>query len=263
MRIRLLPYKIGSSSAKLLADALGCKRLYAEGSAFIQRRDDVVINWGCSATDNVSIIPSLNKFSAIKTACNKLQSMIAFKNAGVSCPDFIDQFNPDMPCQLVRDWINSGHKVYCRTQLSGHGGNDIIIASTLDEVVEAPLYTCGVRADKEYRVHVFRGEVIDYVKKGRSRDSDEDNRPSHLIRNYSQGWVFIRENIELPEVVIQESLKAVEALGLDFGAVDIATVKGTNNTKAVVYEVNTACGIQGTTLTSYVSAIRRWLNAII
>jgi glutathione synthase/RimK-type ligase-like ATP-grasp enzyme len=61
-------------------------------------------------------------------------------------------------------------------------------------------------------------------------------------------------------VVKKESIKAVKALGLDFGAVDIATIKGTDGQECCIYEVNTACGMQGTTLEKYTQAIRGYLD---
>lgn len=255
MRVRILPYKMGSESAKLLARGLGYKRIYTQGSRFIQRRGDVVINWGASSTDNVSIIPSLNKFSTIRTAANKLESLKAFTNFAVRCP----MWTRDI--RYANSWIREeGCKVYCRTTLTGKGGDGIIIASTVDELVDAPLYTKGVKAGYEYRVHVFNGEVIDYVKKGRKRLEEGEERPSHLIRNYTKGWIFIREDIELPEMVKQEAIKAVKALGLDFGAVDIAQVRDSED--VVVYEVNTAPGLQGTTLEKYIEAIQKYIRDI-
>jgi len=98
--------------------------------------------------------------------------MLYFDRGGVACPDFsIDKVNG------AAFWIEQGYNVYCRTSLHGKGGEDIVIASTVDELVDAPLYTKGVNADKEYRVHVFKGKVIDYVKKGRARTEDDSNRP--------------------------------------------------------------------------------------
>jgi len=256
MRVRLLPYKMGSESAKLLARGLGYKRIFAKGSRFIQRRGDIIINWGCSSTDNQSIIlPTasvLNKFSSIKAASNKLTTLNLFNTSGISCPTYTIHHSD------AKTWIEQGHIVYCRKTLTGKGGYGIVIANTIEELVDAPLYTKGVKAGFEYRVHVFNGEVIDYVKKGRKRLEEGEERPSHLIRNYTKGWIFIREGIELPEMVKQESIRAVKALGLDFGAVDIAQVK--NSEDVVVYEVNTAPGLQGTTLEKYIEAIQKYIN---
>ena len=43
-RIRILPYRQGSKSAKALAEALGGKVLKLENSSFIPREGDLIIN---------------------------------------------------------------------------------------------------------------------------------------------------------------------------------------------------------------------------
>ena len=45
MRIRIFPYSPASKSAKALAQALGGKRLKLEGSKFVKKDDDLIINW--------------------------------------------------------------------------------------------------------------------------------------------------------------------------------------------------------------------------
>ena len=44
-RVRVLPYKQGSRGAKALATALGGKVLKLEGSKFVRRPSDLIINW--------------------------------------------------------------------------------------------------------------------------------------------------------------------------------------------------------------------------
>ena len=45
-KFRVLPYKQGSASAKALASALGGKVLKLEGSKYVAKIGDTVINWG-------------------------------------------------------------------------------------------------------------------------------------------------------------------------------------------------------------------------
>jgi glutathione synthase/RimK-type ligase-like ATP-grasp enzyme len=70
------------------------------------------------------------------------------------------------------------------------------------------------------------------------------------IRNHDNGWVFARVGIEPTQAVLDSAMLAVGALGLDFGAVDIATTRN-NEKPIVVFEINTAPGIEGTTLEKY------------
>jgi glutathione synthase/RimK-type ligase-like ATP-grasp enzyme len=216
----------------------------------------VYINWGSSSI-GLSTIPFsydfLNHPFNVSLASNKLLTLNQFRAYGVSCPEFTTDI------EEAEYWADSESDVYCRTLLAGKGGEGIIVATNSEELVDAPLYTKRVNVGKEYRVHVFNGEVIDYAKKGRKRDSEE--RASHLIRNYAKGWVFIRENIQLPESVREESCKAVESLGLLFGAVDVCTRKN-QESQAVVFEVNSAPGFSegSTTVKAYADAIRKYLS---
>ena len=140
----------------------------------------------------------------------------------------------------------------CRTTLSGHSGQGIVIASSPEELVDAPLYTQFIEKDKEYRVHVFNGVIIDFQQKKRRRGEEQNDD----IRNHANGWVYARSDVVLPEDVETNAIRATLSLGLDFGAVDICTDLDGN---AIVFEVNTAPGIFNTTLDKYVEAIKELL----
>jgi glutathione synthase/RimK-type ligase-like ATP-grasp enzyme len=69
--------------------------------------------------------------------------------------------------------------------------------------------------------------------------------------------VYCREDVSPPAEALDIAVKAVAALGLDFGAVDVAWNEHYN--KCVVFEVNTAPGLYGHTLDVYVNAIKEML----
>lgn len=247
--IVMYPYKMGSASAKVLAQQLECKRVYSNRKYRYRMHHDI-LNWGSSvkpAWDN-KYVHYINSPCNVKIASNKYHTLNKFRLHDVSLPVFTTDIN------VAKEWIDANHLVYCRTNLTGNSGKDIVISDSYDALVNAPLYTKGVDADVEYRVHVFNGEVIDYVKKATRRGED---KPSHLVRNYAKGWVFIREGIILPDEIISEAIKAVRSIGLCFGAVDIATIHGGG---VCVYEVNTAPGLQGSTIDAYVNAIHKYLS---
>lgn len=126
-------------------------------------------------------------------------------------------------------------------------------------MVDAPLYTQYVKKADEYRIHVFDGQVIDIQQK-RKRQEVPNEEVDYQIRNLAGGWVFCRDNIDCPSVCSTLAIDAVSALGLTFGAVDI----GFNRNEGVgyVYEVNTAPGLEGSTLDSYFEALVRYIPEI-
>lgn len=156
--------------------------------------------------------------------------------------------------EVAQQWIDEGHRVYGRKTLTGHSGQGIRIfeLETITSPDFCPLYTKNTKAKYEYRIHVMAGEIIDEQQKKKRNDFEGGISG---IRNHANGWVFARTEVTIPEVVQEQAIKAVQALGLDFGAVDIGYREVDN--KAFVYEVNTAPGLEGTTLQRYTEAIIR------
>jgi len=155
-------------------------------------------------------------------------------------------------------WIEDGCQVVARTILNGNSGAGIVLLSEehLDEpVVQAPLYVKYVPKKQEYRVHVFRGEVVDVQRKARRKDV-EDKDVNWKIRNHSNGFIFARGEAlgDVPEDVLKQSKLAVAACGLDFGAVDV--IFSDKEQAAYVLEINSAPGLSGSTLDGYVQRFR-------
>jgi len=216
-------------------------------------RKKVLLNWGHSSPQfSLTGVKVLNKPEAVSKASNKLTAFQIMKAAGVNVPDFTTDIN------VAKEWIEDERIVFCRTLLKANSGRGIVIAKQASELVTAPLYVKYIRKEKEYRIHVFNGQVIDMVEKRRRRGFQESNVYNKYVRSYEQGWVFVRDNINVTEETKAAALAAVQALNLDFGAVDIVMNR---DNEPVVLEVNTAPGLQGTTLENYKRAIERWMNA--
>lgn len=85
--------------------------------------------------------------------------------------------------------------------------------------------------------------------------------PDLIIKSNTRGYKFA--NIKLENVnkgLASESIKAVEALGLQFGAVDcVIDVDGS----PWVIEVNTGPGLEGTAFKNYVDAFAKMINNIL
>lgn len=247
-RIRILPYKGGSAAAKALSKSTGILR----ATRFYRPKPgDLIINWGCSDL----LWPKLNYINhpvAVNTASSKLLSLQALSAGGVNVPEFTVNRNK------AQEWINSGKRIVARTLDRASGGRGIVLVSLTEnggKLPQARLYTLYRPKYDEYRLHVWGKKVIDVQQKRKRKETEEIN---NQIRNADNGWVFCREGIKVPDQVIEQALKAVEVLGLDFGAVDIGyTRKGEI---ATVYEVNTAPGLEGTTLEIYSECLKKIIN---
>lgn len=250
MSLKIFPYKLGSVSAKQLAKTLGTLRVSASYNA---RRKDVIINWGNSAPPHFRWMEQdLNKPHAIALASNKLNTFLEYRNKSFKhVPDWTT--NP----QEAQHLLNLGTKVYCRKLLSSHSGNGIVICNDGDRLPIAPLYTFHSKHKDEYRVHIFKGKILDVQKKKRKL---EFNKTFSGIRSHSNGWIYARVDVTIPNMLCPIAIQAVELLGLDFGAVDIGHRLIDN--KFFVFEVNTAPGLEGTTLDKYAKAIYNYYSKL-
>lgn len=245
MKTFIAPYKMGSLSAKNLSRTLGALRI--TGSKRLRR--SVVINWGKQDLALRGFCQKIiNKPEAVRIAANKIETFKALSRAGVPTLEWTQDRN------VALNWIDDGDVVYCRSTVTSSQGKGISVVGMDDQLPHVPLYTRGFIKTHEYRVHVAFGEVIDFSKKRKRNDIE----CSQYIKNSSNGWVFCRDGVTLPDVVKQAAIKAVAALGLDFGALDVLYKESTNTVR--IAEINTAPGIEATTLTRYSEAFKKYIN---
>ena len=244
----------GSSGSRELATALGCRRIKTENSRFKGGTNKLVINWGASrALVDIGSSRVLNEFDKVNLAANKLSTFDTFSAS--NDPPVFPEYTTDR--QQAIEWQREGISVVARRNLRGSGGDGISIFSGMNDFVNAPLWVKYVKKVDEYRVHIFDGEVIDLQRK--ALRNDYEGPRNFQIRNLENGFIFARDGIEnTPEDVKEQAKKAVVALGLTFGAVDV--IFNANRNRAYVLEVNTAPGLQGTTIESYSNAIRTYLR---
>lgn len=257
MRLRVMPYKAGSESAKVLAEALGGKRLRTEGrSRFVAREDDVIINWGNSGEFFYNGGRVMNTSELIPFVANK---KLFFEEVGARVPNLIPKF------WLSAEEIPDGDfPIVCRTVLNGHSGQGIVIANTREELVPAPLYVKYMKKKDEYRVHVGRvsgrknpDTIIAVQRKARSK-SVPDEQVNWHIRNHANGFIFARQNVQAPVEVLDTARQVFETTGLDFGACDV--IYNEHNDKAYVLEINSAPGLAGSTVDDYARYFRKELG---
>lgn len=260
-QVRILPYKMGSKGATLLAEGLRgvgekCFKVFPN-RGYIPRPLHTIINWGSGDAPNWNMEDTkrvLNHPYYVRGASNKLTAFNMMKETGVSVPEFTTEPN------VAQDWIRENQPVVVRTKLQGHSGDGIVMyegnSNMYEPIMPAPLYVKYIKKKHEYRVHVFNGNVID-VQQKRKKQEVPNEEVDYQVRNHANGWVYCRDNLYIPEDLSGNAISAVAALGLDFGAVDI--IWNEHQNKSYVLEVNTAPGLEGTTLTKYVKAIKEVL----
>ena len=250
MKIKIYPYKAGSASAKALSEAIGGKRLKQEG-AWI--KTDVFINWGSSniKREIIWIENYFNNPAFVEIAANKLQ---AFKELDGTSP--IPKFTESL--EEASKWLAEGvcKKVVCRTLLNGYSGAGIVIADTPEQLVPAPLYVQYIPKKHEYRVHVGFGKAFFVQQKKKKKEGVEN--ANFQIRNHQNGFIYAHLDVDLPEEIKQKCVDAIIKIGLDFGAVDV--IYNEKQNKYYILEINTAPGLQGTTLEKYVQMFKENLK---
>lgn len=245
--IYIYPYKSGSNSVLNLRSKMDNLRIIRkENSKFVGKEGTIVINWGNTKMDEGMFKSSMiiNSPEAVTIASNKLYF---FKNVygKVNIPDFTEDL------ETAIDWVSGGEIVVGRSILNGHSGEGIILFETTTTLLNSsklPLYTKYIPKNEEYRIHIFEDDVIDMQQKRRDKNN---SHPNWKIRNYSNGFIFARENVTPPAEVIEQAKLAVKHVGLHFGAVDV--IWNNARKKAYVLEINTAPGLEGTTVDNYVN----------
>lgn len=217
-------------------------------------RDGIIINYGRSERpiwwrDDLTII---NHWAAVGNSSNKLKTLQLLEDAGVPTLEWSTDPNK------ANTWWNQGARTFVRHTLNGQKGKGIQIlepypADNGVPIPRAPLYTKAYDKKHEFRVFVAGGQVIDLVqkkkmskeafaKKGRVDEIDMD------LRNYRRGWVFAHEDLAIGpkgrKYIKGISLRAMEAVGLDYGAVDVLYK---SHDDMVVCEVNSAPAMRGKT----------------
>jgi hypothetical protein len=276
-----------SNTVNELANRLNSRRLYATARRKLRATSGaLVINYGTSAVPSWPVADKailVNDPSKVKAAISKVTSYERFKEAGVPIVEFTTEL------AVATGWKVEGHNVLSRRDgLSS--GSGISFSKDTGDVKQSDFYVKYFPKTHEYRVHVFRKpgggdngnaewgtgldsfSVIDITQKKRTTPGDgnegmEANRTLHqrVVRSLENGWVHAHENLHLPgdfkDKISEAAIKAVVALGLDFGAVDIIAQFGTKNTGKLygfaVLEVNTAPGLGNqVTLEAYCNAIK-------
>lgn len=184
-------------------------------------RSDLVINWGSRRLPQDCLASGSRLLN--REVPTKREAIDRLNQAQIRTIRLVDHSDE----WLVRD-------------ASHRGGQDLLKDRLL--VVKEPIV-------EEYRVHSWMGKSLRTAVKVPARP---DHHP--WIRSHLSGWKFSYDPDRIPKGIRKLAHQAVQALGLDFGAVDLGQLEdGT----FMVLEVNSAPGLEGQTFDRYAEAIRQ------
>lgn len=225
LKFRLVSKKLGSASLKALAEGLSTKLGYK-----VFR----------------SSSPKPNRNNLMYGDCkDKLFQYQWFQTNQVPGLPFTTS------TQTVKEWLENGHTVFARTLTRASEGKGIVVLSDAAEVTPAPVYTQYRKKKREYRVHVFKDQIVHVLEKRKKKEFNGEVNTK--IRNTANGYVFCSDNVVEPDGIRELALKAAKVTNSDFKGVDIGFNEKLN--ELFVIEVNSAPGIQGTNVDRYIQAI--------
>lgn len=257
-RFVIYPPNLSSVSAGHLRDRF----LEFGHHSFLAKRDgeyqprssDFIVGWGYSkppvwANKALSCGAKwINKPEVIPNAVHKLVSFELFEEAGIPIP-------PRTTSRArAKIWLGEGKTVFARSTDNGCKGEGITVVKPEESLPSSLFYTQFIPNQTEYRIYVIGDKVVDLLEKRKS--SDIEANP--YIRGCEElGWVFCRQHVHTPESAQQIAIKAVKALGLDFGGVDVICTGG----NTTVLEVNTQPDIFGSGCTKFVEVFAEMAKA--
>lgn len=245
-RTRIYRGNRASAGARALGEATGIRVLRRSGTRFRARPGDTIINWGYTGEVPAALHDAtwINHPYHVRNAVDKRECFYTLSNSDIPTPEWCTDG------ETARGWLEDGSIVMARRLVNASAGRGLIVVRPGEVLPRVPLYTKYFRGYDEYRIHVWRGIPFDAQQKRRRREVGD---ATNEVRNTDNGWVFCREEVSPPAAAYEAAIAAVEALGLDFGAIDIKCNR--HHGSVVVLECNTAPGLEGTTLARYRSAV--------
>lgn len=263
------------------------------------RANDIVIGWGTKTSDNVELTGTvLNHPNNIRNTRDKYKSLEILRG-NRDLANTIATFCPSDRVVRELNSGNMVFPLIGRTNFhqGGKGFWLCLTRQQVDRAVHdgAQYFQTYIDIKSEYRLHVAFGKVIyavrkvenptesgwiaqrkekvmDYATKN-NVNLDENTLdyvlgklvkdvvlPDRIVRSNKRGWKFSSVTLNNVSTALKNAaVKAVEVLGLDFGAVDCAL---TPDSLPFMIEINSGPGLKGTALQKYVDAFTAKINSI-
>lgn len=234
---------------------IGYTKIRRDGSVipaeFPQRTVSHLIRWGNIGNGPRAMV-TYNNINAIKLASDKYQARATMLEYGIPTPLSWSKEELVTMTSLPFPIVIRKRKHF--------GGGDFDVVNNMHEFLER-----GMEDDEygqellpkehEYRVHVGHGKILVMQEK-------EPEDPDALVWNHRYGAEFdaIKWK-DYDQDVAQAAIKAVEVLGLDFGAVDVLAQDLDHDLpNVVVLEVNTSPRLDNYTAQRYAEYFKWLLN---
>lgn len=250
----IYPYNMTSMSARLLRDSFredGVRsKLVWPDRNYRGRPHHKVLVWGNSTIpnwwDNISFQNRINSPQLVASVVNKL----SFYNM---MEGLVPAFTTSR--EEAQEW---GCSVIARHILNGREGRGCEFVPAGEQLPDAPLYSAYFRSVREYRVHVITcgnaWQIMDKQEKRRVNGENANRR----VRSHDNGWIFARENVNLPNGYVEVLEDAVSRLPLHHAHHNILAIDliYSQRNGLRVLEANTAPGIEGTTRINYYNVLK-------
>jgi hypothetical protein len=255
-----------SDGAFGLVKGLGAHRLRSfDGMDFWDKRKrvkleegDVIVNWGHCLPD-MSGVRVLNPFNP--DSSNKFKELALLRNAAIPVPQTLSKEYWHAYFGNGRNYYGDDPSVWKGRRYHHVGGEDFF-----NPPGKPDFYVKWQPIQKEYRIHSFSGRSIragqKVLREGFTLGTEAEfklggSKAHPWIRSWDTGWKVSYDGFRSTPKMRKLANGAVKALGLTFGAVDLAEI---GDDSYMVLEVNRAPGIEGNTLDTYVRAIQKWIE---
>ena len=244
-----------SPTRRAVAELLGIDN----GMHSPRRENKVVIVWGAKPDSslNYSRHKWINTIDSVNRNRHKYNSLHIMGDYGVSVPKSLNNYSDD-----IYDTLMNECRAIIGRRYYHQGGTEFHVCLSKMDINRArdngaDYFIKYIPKRNEFRFHIMDRKVIRVSQKVRKTELEEGESYDDQCWSHNKGWRFRGLRLDNPlitEDLKRESIRSLEALGMDFGAVDIIEDE---DGKPFVLEINSAPGLEGTTLDIYVRELRK------